>query len=229
MERIVVQDTDEAALNHNTVLTGVVDHLRKLILTRKLPPGQRLVQSDLAARLGVSRTPIREALHQLATEGLVTISPYRGASVASISPDDLEAIYHVRIALESYAAHLVIRNITDEEIEQLKPLVAAMQQAFRDGKADEMLEINRQFYLQLYQATRQTRLYEVIVHYLDLSRQYRRLYFYFDHLAAYSIDEHEQLLKALEQRDEETAGLILGGGLEKSSASLLESLRADQE
>ena len=71
---------------------SAVDHLRRLILTRQLEPGQRLVQSELAEQLGISRTPIREALHKLASEGLVVFSSYKGASVVDFSAADLIAI-----------------------------------------------------------------------------------------------------------------------------------------
>ena len=84
---------DENPLLVQTVHESVVDYMRGLILNGRLTPGERLVQSELAEQLGVSRTPIREALHKLAAEGLVTLSSYKGAAVADFSVSELEEIY----------------------------------------------------------------------------------------------------------------------------------------
>jgi DNA-binding GntR family transcriptional regulator len=220
--------TGDFVLTYYTVQESVVDHLRDLILSRELKPGERLVQSELAAQLGVSRTPIREALHQLASEGLVTLSRYKGASVAEFSPVELEEIYHVRIALEGYAARLAAKNITDEELQQLRELLPQMKEAYEQGERSRLLEVNRQFYLCLYAATRQQRLYELVVNHLHLSRQYRRIYFYLENLAANTVAEHEALLKVLEQRDVEAAEHLTRVYLEETVAGLIEFLQTPE-
>lgn len=212
------------SLDRQTVLTAVADQIRTLILTRRLKPGERLIQNDLAVQLGVSRTPVREALQLLASEGLVTISPYRGASVTEFALNDLEGIYHVRIALEGYAGRLATRHITDEEVERLRELVAKMKEAFEQHAPDKQLEINRQFYVCLYQATRQQRLYEVVINYLDLSRQYRRIAFYLEDLTINILKEHDEILAAIERRDEDAVEQLLRVGLENTLASLRRSL-----
>ncbi|MBK8020650.1 MAG: GntR family transcriptional regulator [Chloroflexi bacterium] len=214
----------DLTLSHDTILAEVVAELRRLILSRAYKPGDRLVQNDLAEQLGVSRTPIREALHQLAKEGLVTISPYRGASVASFEPADLEGIYHIRIALESYAARLVARNITSQEIATLREILAEMERAYNDGEPDVLLEVNRKFYMHMYQATRQPRLYEMIINHLDLSRQYRRLYFYIEHLAANTVQEHVKMIEAMASGDENAADMLMRTGLEATAKGLLNAL-----
>ena len=108
-----------------TVQDAVVERLRALILSRQLQPGQRLVQADLAEQLGVSRTPIRDALTRLAHEGLVNLTSYKSATVACFSAADLEEIFAVRIGLESYAAFMAARHVADAEqcsgFERLEP------------------------------------------------------------------------------------------------------------
>ncbi|MCC6617328.1 MAG: GntR family transcriptional regulator [Anaerolineae bacterium] len=212
-------------LSHDTILTAVANRLRRLILTQQLKPGDRLVQNDLAAQLGVSRTPVREALQQLATEGLVMISPYKGATVAEFAPEEIEAIYHVRIALESYAARLVARNITDEEIDQLHSVLDAMKHAYVEGNADKLLDVNREFYVTLYQATRQQRLYDMILNHIDLSRLYRRMYFYLGHLAVNTVTEHTKIVDVVAQHDEDEAELMIRMGLEETAVGLVQALR----
>ena len=108
---------------------SVADRLRSLILNRHLGPGERLVQDDLAEQLGVSRTPIREALHALAADGLVVLSPRKGASVAAFSLEDLKDLYSIRIPLEGYGAFLATRAVGPEDVATLHALGRA------DGKA----------------------------------------------------------------------------------------------
>lgn len=208
---------------HQPVLAAVIRDIRLLILSRQIKPGERLVQNDLAAQLGVSRTPVREALQQLAREGLVTLSPYRGASVTAFEPAEIEAIYHVRIALESYAARLVARNITPAEIKALRGIHADMLRVYEDGEPDALLEVNRQFYAQMYQATHQQRLYDMIMNHLDLSRQYRRLYFYIAHLAANTVAEHDRIIRVIQSGDEDAAEAMIRSGLEATLQGLLRS------
>lgn len=207
-----------------TTLMLVVSRLRWLILSRQYKPGDRLVQEELAAQLRVSRTPVREALHQLAKEGLVSISPYRGATVAAFEPAALEGIYHIRIALESYAARLVARQIDEKTLEKLRFIHEQMKRAYAEGDAEALLEENRLFYVHMYRATRQERLYEMIINQLDLSRQYRRLYFYFTHLAANTVEEHRQIIEALESGDEDAAERLIRTGLEAAAKGLLDAL-----
>ncbi|MGH2627988.1 MAG: GntR family transcriptional regulator, partial [Anaerolineales bacterium] len=165
----------------------VVHRLRHLILSRQLRPGERLVQSDLAEQLGVSRTPIREALHRLASDGLVTIAPHKGATVAKFLLSDLEEIYSVRIALEGYAAYLAAQHITDEDLAKLDRLLEEMEQAFQASDRARLLEVNRKFDTGIYAASRQPRLCELIVKHIELADLYRRLYFSLDNLAAHTV------------------------------------------
>ncbi len=191
----------ERILERWTTQESVVDRLRTLILSRKLKPGQRLVQADLAEEFGVSRTPIREALHTLASEGLVIISAYKGASVADFSLQDLEEIYAVRIALEGYAAYLAAQRITPEELHQMKIALDQSEKALHQGDQLRMLKLNRQFHTILYAASRQRRLFEMISNHLDLSDLYRRMYFAVEHLYANTVDEHRELLEILRRGD----------------------------
>jgi DNA-binding GntR family transcriptional regulator len=200
----------------------VVDRLRALILSRHLKPGERLVQSELAERLGVSRTPVREALHKLAAEGLVTISHYKGASVAALSRAELEGIYSVRTALEGYAAFLAAQHLTDEDLDVLDALLLQMKEAYQAGDRVRLLEVNRQFYLCLYKAARQQRLYEMIINHLDLASLYRQIYFWIDHLAANTVAEHENLLRALRQRDAQKAEQLTRVYLHKTASGLID-------
>ena len=203
----------------------VVDRLRALILSRAVRPGERLVQSELAEQLGVSRTPIREALQKLESDGLVTLSPHRGASVADLSLSELEGIYSVRIAIEGYGAFLAAQNITSKELEQLDTLLRAMKVVFEQGDRWRLLETNRQFYALLYAIADRPRLYELIMKHLDLASLYRQMAFAIDHYYRHTIADHEELLATFRQHDPEAAERLTRSQLQQTLVSLLAFLK----
>ena len=122
----------------------VFNTLRKAILTGELKPGERLMEIHLANRLGVSRTPIREAIRKLELEGLVTMIPRRGAEVAQITEKSMKDVLEVRRALDALCAELACERITEEEKQQLKEACAEFEKATKTkdttiiAKADEI-------------------------------------------------------------------------------------------
>jgi len=222
-------DVDSLVLTRQTTQESVVDHIRTLILSRKFKPGDRLVQSDLAEEFGVSRTPIREALHDLASEGLVSFSAYKGATVADFSLVELEEIYTVRIALESYAAFLAAQYITEEELQQMQALLEQTEEALQQADHLRMLQLNREFHAILYNASRQSRLYEMIINHLDLSDMYRRLYFTVEHLYTNTITEHQELLEILQRGDSEGAEQHTRYNLQQTASVLINFLQETQQ
>jgi len=205
-----------------TVQESVVAHLRSLILSGKLAPGQRLVQDELSEVLGVSRTPIREALHRLALEGFVTFSKYKGASVAQFSAADLTEVYTIRVALESHAAHLAATQIGPAEIQQLQAHMEAMGAAFRRRDFEGLLTAHRRFHAEIYAVARRPRLYELILRHLDLTDLYQRMALSLGRGSAAPIAEHADLLDTLRRRDPEAARRLMRIHLEDTLAELLE-------
>ncbi len=212
------------ALSLQTVQESVVSHLRELILSGKLAPGQRLVQDDLAAQLGVSRTPIREALHRLALEGFVTLSKYRGAAVAQFSAAGLVEVYTVRVALESQAVYLAAGQIRDEELQHLELLMEEMGAAFEQKDFEHLLDAHRSFHAEMYAASRRERLQELILRHLDLTDVYQRMALSLGRGASDPIAEHAGLLSTLRSRDPEAASRLIRTHLEQTLAELLRLL-----
>lgn len=123
--------------------------LRRALLTQQIPPGTRLVEIDVASRLGVSRTPVREALRRLESEGLVINDPHRGATVAESHAGGLEENYQIRAALESLGARLAARSITERQLAHLSELNDKMRAV---GEADEAYApLNREFHFFIYE------------------------------------------------------------------------------
>lgn len=221
-------DPKGPALVIQTMQEAVVEHLRRLILSGQLVPGQRLLQEELAGELGVSRTPIREALQRLAHEGLVSISSYKGASVTKFSGSDLVEVYSVRIALESYAAYLATQYITDQELERLESLMRDMGGAFQDKDFEHLLEAHHRFHADIYAIAGKQRLHEHIIQYLDLASLYQRMALSLGRGASDPIREHVDILETLRRRDAEAAARIVRTHLELTMAELLGLFQAQQ-
>lgn len=215
----------QPAASHIATQVSVADRIRTLILRRELRPGERLVQTELAEQFGVSRTPIREALYKLASDGLITFSPHKGASVADFSLSELEGIYSIRIAIEGYGAYLAAENITDPDIDELEALLNQMKEMFQQGDRWRLLAVNRQFYTSLYAIAERPRLYELIMKHLDLADLYRRIAFAIDHYYRHTIADQEELLVKLRQRDPEAAERLTRIQLQKTLSSLVAFLK----
>jgi len=118
------------------------DRIRKGILR----PGERLLEQELANELGVSKTPVREALHKLSEQGLVTLEPYKGAYVAQFSVEDLLEIMEIRAVLEGLAARLAAKTITEEALEELNALIERFEAVSKKGTPQDWIEANAQFH-----------------------------------------------------------------------------------
>jgi len=226
---MIEEPPDGRPLTRNTTQESVANRLRQLIVNRELRPGERIVQSELAEQFGVSRTPIREALHKLASDGLITLSPHKGASVADFSLSELEGIYSIRIAIEGYGAFLAAEQITDDDLGRLASLLDRMKAVFEEGDRWRLLEVNREFYALLYAIAKQPRLYDLIMKHLDMADLYRRMAFTIDTFYRHTIADHEELLAVLRTRDPEAAERLTRLGLEDTLASLKAFLIAEEQ
>jgi len=212
---------DDNPLIVPTIQESIADHLRNLILSRHFRPGERLVQSELAEQLGVSRTPIREALYELASDGLVVLSPHKGASVADFSLEDLKDIYSIRIPLEGYGAYLATQSITPQGLARLEALVEQMEDLFQQGDRWRLLEVNREFYATFYSAAGRKRLYDLIMKHLDMASLYRRMAFAVEDHYAHTVTEHAELLNLVKQGDALAVEQRTRSGLEQTVATLI--------
>ena len=204
-----------------TLQSEVTTALRKMILTYQLRPGERLVQDDLAKHLKVSRTPVREAIRQLETEGLVTILPYKGATVSVVTAREIEEIYEVRIALECHASRLAMQHIKAADMDVLADSVAKMRRAIDLGDPETSLKVNREFYIYFYGLAQQSRLFDLILRHLDLSRRFRQQYFYVDSLSRAMVDSHVELLELMRANKVSEVSELIEQQLRKTIKELL--------
>jgi DNA-binding GntR family transcriptional regulator len=213
---------EQYELYHQTMRVSVTDRLRSLILENHLQPGERLIQNELAEKLGVSRTPVREALQELASEGLVRLLPYKGAVVAEISLSDLEELYALRTALEGYSAYLAAQIITDKQLEELETCLCRMDTALEHGDVSTLTDLNFQFNSALFAASGQPLLCDETIRAMRAANRYRRFHFSVERLAAQGVAENRALLVTLRKRDPEAAEKLTRLQMRRSVASLRE-------
>jgi DNA-binding GntR family transcriptional regulator len=198
-----------AKLENRTLRQQVADHLREEILSARLAPGAELGEVALARSLGISRGPLREALGQLAAEGLVTIVPRRGAVVKRLTRQEFIDAYEVREALESLAIKLAVPRLKMGEKAELHRMAEQMERAARAGDTDRFFEINRQFHARLVRASGNRKLEELhsqlVAQMGRLMRQSVELRGGMDQSAA----EHRAILVAVDAGDPERAARLL--------------------
>ncbi|MDY7041648.1 MAG: GntR family transcriptional regulator [Chloroflexota bacterium] len=159
-------------LPHKSLRSAALAAIREAILCGQLRPGQHLVESDLADQMGISRAPIREALRQLETEGLVVSLPHRGTFVTQLSAQDVWEIYTLRAAIEGLASRLVAQNATEEEIVCLEESVAQMERSAEAGDLELLAQQDLDFHEYLCRAAHHNRLLDT---WLSMNAQIRTM------------------------------------------------------
>lgn len=189
--------------NRQTAHEFVRSILRRAILNGELTGGTRLVQAELAAILEVSTTPVREALRDLATEGLINFDPHRGAVVQELSGEELHEIYEIRLLLEPLALRQAVPKITESLLEQLRRLHKKM---LDEPHSAEWVDYNRIFHMAVIEAAASPRLAAIIRSLQDASVMY--IGASLKHVPGLRDDanhDHAAILAALERRDIEAA------------------------
>lgn len=186
-----------------TAHVTVTDRLRTAIISGELPGGTHLMQADLARSLSVSVTPVREALRNLMSEGLVDYSAFHGATVHQTSRAELEDVYEIRTVLIPLAVREGVANITDDELEAALDLTRLMEAA-KDPV--EWVELNREFHKILYVASRRPKLYSILTTLADLSSLYVGVSIGGDaERRARGDADHQEILRTYRAKDVERA------------------------
>ncbi|MDH0744853.1 GntR family transcriptional regulator [Pseudomonas sp. GD03842] len=200
----------------------VVEHLRTFITEGVLAPGTKLNERELCETLGISRTPLREALKVLAVEGLIEINPNRGATVARMSELEIRETFELMSGIEAFAGELACDRITAEELDEIKALHYAMVVSKNQNDLPGYYQRNRAIHDLINQAARNTALRQV---YLSLNRRIQALRFLSNQQAPKwerALHDHEEMIEALEARDgKRLSGILRHHLLEKRDALML--------
>lgn len=205
----------------------VFQTLRKAILTGELKPGERLMEIHLASKLGVSRTPIREAIHKLELEGLVTILPRRGAMVSEISERGLKDVLEVRRDLDSFCAELASERITEEDKKRLVDANEAFNEAVKTKDATIMAKADVAFHDIIIEATGNERLVAMINNLAEQIFRYRFEYIKDETKRDNIIKEHKNLMDAIVKGDKAAAREASRVHIDNQEKAILKQLRLE--
>ncbi|MFC5387617.1 GntR family transcriptional regulator [Aquamicrobium segne] len=197
----------------------ITDALREAILSGRLKAGSRVRQAELAEEFGISRIPVREALRQLESEGLMILVPNSGAWVSKLDRDEYIEIYKVRERLEPLAISESSARLAAETIERMEELILQIEQT---NDPDDFLRLDREFHLLSYEGANMPQLTQMIHRFWNSTQQYRRAFTAIagqDGMAAVHA-EHRLILDALRRRDAEQSALILYGHIRRTRLQL---------
>lgn len=186
----------------------LADHLREEIAKGALQPGRRLVEQELAGAMQVSRVPLREAFRILCSEGLVTLSPHRGAEVSGTSQEELEELFEVRAMIESRAAGLAASRASPDQLSQMEQLVARMTAAIRGKDAVAYYQASAAFHDILVDAAGNRSLSRMYAQIKVRFRRYQMVLAAVPESPTRSNQEHASVLKAIAERDSISAAAL---------------------
>ena len=182
----------------------VYDNLKMAILSGRLGPSERLTEEHLAETLGVSRTPVREALYRLEAEGLIRSLETRGFIVSGDSREEVEELFEIRAILEGYALRIISARISEESLQQLDTFIDKAQAALKAGRMGDVFKWNTRFHDHLHELVSDTaRLYRMIVDMRKQVLRHRKVTLQSVEGAQRTIDGHRKILLALRLKDPE--------------------------
>lgn len=204
----------------------VCENIRQAIIAGVFSPGERLMEIQMADEMGVSRTPVREAIRKLELEGFVVMIPRRGTYVADISIKDITEIYEIRTSLDMLAAGLAAERITDDELENLNRLLVEIGQHIADNNMEKIVEADTAFHDILYQASRNERLRSIINNLREQLTGIRGRSMSYPGRLVETMAEHRTLVDCIAARDVEKAQNAARVHLENAEHTLMKSLTA---
>jgi DNA-binding GntR family transcriptional regulator len=205
----------------------VYENLKQAIVKGDLPPHSRVIESKVAGALGISRTPVREALHKLDREGLLRQSPTGGFFVVGLTRGDIEETFGIRSVLESYAARLAAIKHRDEDLRPLQEKIEAYQRCFDAGEMKKLPQINTEFHDLLYALSCSPRLIRMINDLRDYIFRFREVILKMEDMARASSEDHRLMLQHIRKRDPDGVEKLVREHILRGQAVVLREL--DQE
>lgn len=203
----------------------VFDVLMSAIMQGQLSPGERLLEVQLADEMGVSRTPVREAIRRLELEGFVVIVPRKGAYVAGLSINDVEEVYEIRTVLETLAVRLAAQRMQPADYAQLDELAEKMCATWQEGNVDNWVSLDASFHELLYKFSRNERLVSMMSNIMEQLSRYRIISLANVEVRHNSLSEHQDLIEALKRHDSEAAAAAVEKHIENTKQSLVNMLK----
>jgi DNA-binding GntR family transcriptional regulator len=207
--------------NFKTVRDAVFESIRRGILNGYFKPGERIVESQLAEKMNVSRTPIREALRRLEVENLVENLPRKGVIVSTLKDSQIVEIFNIRGALESLAVNLAIDNLDDELLENLQRCIDKMSEAIDKEDIEKQIEYNTKFHEHILCKTNSPMLVNMLHNLKEQIQRYRYRSLSLEGRPEISLNEHKDILKFIKQKDKEKAEKYIREHINKAGEALI--------
>ena len=219
--------SSSTTIERRPLFEQLADRVREMILAGDYAPGQRLQEKEMSELFGVSRTPMREALKVLSSEGLVTLAPNRGAAVTRLDDEELAETFPIMGALEALAGELACSNATDDEIETIANLHRQMIDAFEQRSLDDYYAVNERIHLAIMEAARNATLARQTEQLAGRVRRSRFRGEMSDERWRQAVDEHELILARLCARDATGLADILRRHVDTKFETVREGLSND--
>ncbi|WHH57305.1 GntR family transcriptional regulator [Petroclostridium sp. X23] len=206
----------------------IFDSLREAIIMGELKPGERLMEIQLAEKMGVSRTPVREAIRKLELEGLVVMIPRKGAHVAELSVKDIKDVLEVRSSLDGLASALAAKRINKDELRELGNIVDQFAQYLEKNNVQGLIKKDVEFHELIYKASRNEKLGQIATNLKEQIHRFRVVY-----LKDYSspkelMREHNEIYHAIESGDEKLAEELALIHIRHQEKAMISSLKTEE-
>lgn len=207
--------------NTKSLEEGIYQELEEEILSGALRRGDTLTENSVTARLGASRTPVRSALHRLAEEGLIELTPNRGAVVLGVTSDDLVDIYKMRMRLEGLASREAASRISEEDKIKLTDSVELSEFYIKKKDAEHLKELDSEFHDIIYRASGNRLLYRTLSDLHKKIKTYRKISLTVTDRLEKSVEEHREILSAIINGNQDEADRLTSMHIEAALANLL--------
>ncbi|WAM34694.1 GntR family transcriptional regulator [Caldicellulosiruptor morganii] len=212
--------------NYKPLREIVFEKLRDMIVSGELKPGERLMEIKLAEMLGVSRTPIREAIRKLELEGLVVMLPRKGAYVADISKKEIMDVLEIRAALDKLAACLAAQRMTKSEKEELKKALASFEKNFKLGNIEGMINDDIKLHDIIYAGAKNEKLQHIINNLREQITRFRIIYLKEIYRKSENLlNEHREIVEAILSGDADKAQKVAEEHIKNQEIELIKSLK----
>jgi DNA-binding GntR family transcriptional regulator len=208
-----------------TLTAATLEAIRERILSGAYPEGEQLRQDAIAAELGVSRIPVREALRQLEVEGLVTFSPHRGAVVSSLSIAEIEELFELRSLIESDLIHRAVPRLTEEDFQRANEILDAFEVALKRRDVAAWGDLNWQFHSTLYVAAERPLTMAIVENLHHHTNRYSRMQLALTHGESRANEEHRAIVEAARKRNADRAARLLTAHILGAGRSLARFIR----
>ena len=206
----------------------VFDYLKNAIIDQTIEPGARLVESKIADMLGISRTPLREALHKLEREDWIEKNPSGGFQVVTLTKDDIEQTFGIRSVLEAYAARLAAENHQDRDLAPLEKKIEEFKVCLESNDSDNLQKINTQFHDLLYALSKSPKLIKMINQLRAQISIFRQIILKQNKYAHKSNEDHVKMLAAIKNRDGETVEQLVRDHIIKGKNAALKGIKQEE-